>query len=713
MAFDLSTAKLEQPPTSSGFDMSTAVDEVAPVVQSEGFPRPDFEGQMDVVRNKIDAANARGDVNALAPLMFEMKSLETEAAGPRGDPLMTAFPEKARETLAARELPELLSSGILAGEDVSKVAAFSAIMGVTPNPEELAKIMSSMFDNISMAQDPGGNFLVANNKLGVTAIVNKPDLSAMDVAQGLSTAAAFFPSAKGITGLGIPALTKLAGRSAATQTGIEGAQVLSGGDFNPDDVALAGIAAPVGQIGGEKIVTPLFKGLGGSMGFLARKGKQGIDVFTKSVDDLSDNAASGLLREQMVREGLTPEKVVQLLRDSGDQAILADTNSSFNRMLKIATNEIPELEGRARTVLNIRQKGQGGRVADALRNPVFNTLDPDDAIAALNTKFKPQIDDLYAKANLKEFTLSEELTEVIAGKNSLGAAFTAAKSRLSDKAAAGDKLSKLDLIQAAKEELDGGIGLAVRNGDKGKVRDLVRLKNRLITEVDQAVPEYAQARDLFAGKVALEDAVENGTQLFKLKPREVDDLTKTMSRSEKDMFLIGAKEAILDKVDNVQVTGDAISRIFGKRGDIKRIQSLFDNLEDFNLFKKAMEAETKFVLTRRAIQGQSSTAKQSIDSSRFGSALGGVRAMAGDPAAQLEVMSSITSGLTGKKGGAVHRAAMEKVGDILLSGNMDQAKILRILRLGTPKQIEAAARNTLATDITRSGIIATNNNRDQ
>jgi hypothetical protein len=177
-----------------------------------------------------------------------------QASGGKG---FGEFPEERGETRAAQQLPELGQGGLLAGEDQAKVAALAPVLLSTTNPQEIAEILTSNIPNIGISQDPSGNLLATNNATGSQVILNKPGLSQIDILQGLGIATAFTPSAKGVSGVGVPALTKLAGRSAATQAGIESAQALAGGEFNPEDVVLAGVAAPLGQVVGEKVLGPL------------------------------------------------------------------------------------------------------------------------------------------------------------------------------------------------------------------------------------------------------------------------------------------------------------------------------------------------------------------------------------------------------------------------------------------------------------------------
>lgn len=169
------------------------------------------------------------------------------------------FPVAADQTKAAKELPEIFESGILSGEDPAQIAKFASIAGLTTNEEELASIASSLFPSIGVQQDEGGNYLLANNKTGARAIINRPGLSGTDAANLASGIAAFTPAGR------VQALGRGAAAAAGTQGIIEAGQTLAGGEFNPEDVALAGLSQPLAQVAGEKVLAPLAKAAAGKI----------------------------------------------------------------------------------------------------------------------------------------------------------------------------------------------------------------------------------------------------------------------------------------------------------------------------------------------------------------------------------------------------------------------------------------------------------------
>lgn len=206
-----------------------------------------------------------------------------QPAQPQQVPI-SEFPLQPGESRAAKELPEILDSGLLAGQDRGKLAAISPALLLTIDPVEFGNIVTDTFSEIGMQFSPGGEVILVNNKTGVRAVINQPGLSKMDVMQALGLLTAFVPVTKAVG-----AVTTLFGKaaagaaaSAATQTGIEALQASQGGEFNEGEVATAaalgaiaefaqpGIAAiagkaksltkPVAELVGETLATALQKG---------------------------------------------------------------------------------------------------------------------------------------------------------------------------------------------------------------------------------------------------------------------------------------------------------------------------------------------------------------------------------------------------------------------------------------------------------------------
>jgi hypothetical protein len=270
----------------------------------------------------------------------------------------------------------------------------------------------------------------------------------------------------------------------------------------------------------------------------------------------------------------------------------------------------------------------------------------------------------------------------------------------------GDEITHFDIINATKQEMDDQIGTAIRAGENNRARDLVRLKNMMVDEADAALPGYKAARDAFAGRMALETAADQGTLFMSLNPREVQALTNSMSESELRMFRLGAKQSILDRIESTQMTSDLAKRLFGRNGDVSKLRSLFPSDRSFQQFSDTLEREAQFSMTRRAAQGNSTTAQQMTDSSNVAATGRRIASAVNNPnplaiAAEVE---NIVSGLAAKKGTEAHAAALAKAGDILLDRGMDPQRLRAILLSGDSGRLAAMLRSSLAPTSTPSSL---------
>lgn len=490
---------------------------------------------------------------------------------------------------------------------------------------------------------------------------------------------------------------------------------LAGGALQGDVAlsAVSGAGSALGEeVGGEtgalvgSILAPI-AGQGGvsSLKRLVGMGAKGIRSLTQSLSNMSEDGAATLLAEAMVRENMGPDDVIKRMAELGPEAIPADVGNNFARLLRTAANKIPRIEGEAAQVFKARHAGQGNRILNAFDDASgVSTLSVDDEISRLNEALKPQVDQLYAQARSQALEFSPKLKAKLNGKGSLGRARKQAEKRLVDLADLGEQPGNLALIDQTKRVLDDQIGTAIRGGQKEKAMILVRLKNEMVKEADEAIPSYKEARDLFAGKRSLESAAELGESFFKLKAREMPEITKALSQSEMKMFKLGAKRAIIDRVNDANTSADLVKRMFGKNGDVQKLKSIMG--DQYDNFASSLKREADFVLTRRAAQANSTTAKQIFDEGSAREAFDTVRESISSPIGTASALGRVIGGLANKKGSEAYVKSLEHAGDILLTKGVSPERVQRLLRKGTAKQVEEALRKTLMKDLTKPQVRA-------
>lgn len=205
--------------------------------------------------------------------------------------LPAQFEQRRRQEIES--IPEIGQGGLLAGEDPVKVAAISPVLLATTDPREMANILSSTFKNIGITETPEGELMGTNNATGARSILNKPDISKLDVLQGLGIISVFSPAGA----------LRTAGQRVAGAIGTEAAlqtiQAGTGGEFDKEDVALAGLFSGAGEVVGGPVMQSLrqrkqAKELG------ARKEELGgVETAAKEAEEASKQTGIGLFEGQV------------------------------------------------------------------------------------------------------------------------------------------------------------------------------------------------------------------------------------------------------------------------------------------------------------------------------------------------------------------------------------------------------------------------------
>jgi len=539
----------------------------------------------------------------------------------------------------------------------------------------------------ALAPATQGNFMEAGLGRDVVRAAGEAVPAALATGAAIRGAAQQLPAmASGAESVGAGALRQM-GSSTATQDaiygGISGAGAAVGQELGGDAGAMAGaIAAPAVVAGGALALNKI-----------ASAGKSGIDSFFATTKNMSDDGAATMLAEAMVREGLSPDDVVKKMTSMGDEGMLADAGNNFARLLRTAANKIPRIEGVAAQQFSARQSGQAARLSGALDDGTGTPLlTVDDEIARLENTMAPQISKLYESAKDKPFSPSARLRSILEGDNSIGRAAKEAEKNLADYRAAGQQVSNMSLIDETKKVVDAQIAKAVREGDKGTSSRLLQLKKVMVEEADAAAPEYAQARSMFAGKAQLKNAAELGQDFFKVNSRELKSLTETFGESEKRMYKLGAKQAIMDRFDNINADYDLVKRTFGKNGDAEKLRTLFDDPAQYETFKGVLEREANWVLTRRAAQANSTTAKQLMDEGGAQEAFANAREALASPMGAANVLGKIMGGISKKRGSEEYVRSLELAGDILLDSGLNPESVRELLKKGSAPMIDRALR---------------------
>jgi len=390
----------------------------------------------------------------------------------------------------------------------------------------------------------------------------------------------------------------------------------------------------------------------------------------------------------------------------------ADIDDSFRQVLRAAMNVDEGISGQARRQVSGRQQGAGQRIARSL--DIISTDNLNDYMNQLESTLGPQVRALYDAAAAQPVRLSGRLRTIMQGDNSLSRARREAQSRLADRRAAGDVISHFDLIDETKRVLDDNIGTALNAGRRNEARNLIRLKNELVAEADAQLPEYAAARNLYAGKAAIEDAAKLGSTIFKIDARELRNLASSMNPQERNAYILAAKDAIIDQIDRTGMNRNQVQALFGKNGDAMKLATLFDNRQTMQQFMTALKRETDFALTRNAVIGNSTTTEQLNRIRESIAPRGGYKQAIGQAASLLtsnpasigREVAGIIDNINADKGSDLYLKGLIQAGDILLTAGMNPRQLEGILRSGSTDRLTTELRRIAEPNYSRRAAAA-------
>lgn len=426
---------------------------------------------------------------------------------------------------------------------------------------------------------------------------------AAEMAGGLLTGAAgagrLFGS-QALSGLSPVAKTALAG-------GIEGA-VYGGLSGKPGErLESAGIGGLAGAVG-----APIVSGVSNVAANLAAPVARRVRnaIVGGPASDAQQYLAAGLGREGIESLG----KITPTGRGA-EMATLADLSQAGRGMLEglVSDPDSREIRRLAKETLTARNQYQQSRLFDLV----------DEDLGTVGRTFRETIDalkqsrakkaaPLYREAGRKPLEMTPYMKAVMhpdRGVPEVTDALRQAQRQVATRRATGDEITNIDVIDEMKRVLDDDIKALYRQGKNNRARDLVVVKNKILQDVDNQIPEYKAARNVYAGDSELLEAAELGTRILKSDVDYLDDMLRTMSQSEKGMFRVGAKKAIREKMMQARQGTNAINRISSEI-NLDRMKRAFPDESSFNRFKDDLDFESRIFETERVLYNSMTALRQ-------------------------------------------------------------------------------------------------------
>jgi len=219
-----------------------------------------------------------------------------------------------------------------------------------------------------------------------------------------------------------------------------------------------------------------------------------------------------------------------------------------------------------------------------------------------------------------------------------------------------------------KQNLDDAIGRYQRSGDMGAARDATMLKRQLVSYLDEAAPTYAAARAGAAKAFGAEDALDAGAKFVSSNMPNIDarKAFAKMSEPERKLFQDGFASELANKIESLSDKRDVINSIFGSPKAREKVEIALGPAR-MKEFEVRLRLEDIMTQTRRAVQGNSTTARQLIEA---GIAGGAANTMAtGDYSPGNFALGAALGGMARQGVAKVDARVAARVGDMLASSD--------------------------------------------
>lgn len=376
-------------------------------------------------------------------------------------------------------------------------------------------------------------------------------------------------------------------------------------------------AAAVGEVG--RPVANMIRGMTNPDSEASRIIAKTMGKGTPALDDAS------ILRAQLEGQPITN------MERGGEQT---------RALVRSVANQSPEARQVLSDTVDSRFESQGDRVHNFIRKLVGQnnaTATRDQLIEQARIANKPAYNRAYAEGDKPLW--SPELERLTGSPDVLGAIHYAAKTSKSRAVSEGYggmnvgaevtpdgrlKFSNkngpltypnLQFWDYAKRVLSDRASEANRAGKMELADRIGKQASALRNELDRLVPSYRSAREGAASFFGAQDALEAG-QKFISQSVKLSDAAKAknaMSLPEQRLFAEGFADSLINRVAQTGDRRSVVNRIFGSQDARARIHIALGS-KRYNEMEAFLRAEAAMDLVRPALQGNSTTVRQLLES---------------------------------------------------------------------------------------------------
>lgn len=418
-------------------------------------------------------------------------------------------------------------------------------------------------------------------------------------------------------------VTGAGGKTALGRTAALSANgALQGAGFNAltgrDPMAGAGVGAAFG---------PLAYGAGKVAGAV---GSKVADAFRSP-----ESAARGQILNAIGADRMTPEQVVQNMRDMGSPATAADAGGQ-NLMRKADSAIVaggPAAE-EARVAMAQRAEERIARLTSGVTDATGQNKDVYGTIDALMKQRSADAGPLYEKLgsiqpNQEQLAPLMTYIESPRGQAAMqdgikilqdealkdGQTFDPAMFGLVTKPDGTLSIqpgaNSFPLLQAVKEGLDDMVEGGSRSLGGKALRALTGVRNSYRDQLTKTFPDYKAALDAWAGPSSAMDAVNLGRKALSADPEVTEKTVSGLTDSQKEFFLQGVTRGILDKMETNP--NRTVGQILNNRVLQAKIKAAFPSADAFNGFMQRLKTEAEMMKREQLFNRGSPTASRQVD----------------------------------------------------------------------------------------------------
>ncbi|PCI53882.1 MAG: hypothetical protein COB36_11630 [Alphaproteobacteria bacterium] len=342
----------------------------------------------------------------------------------------------------------------------------------------------------------------------------------------------------------------------------------------------------------------------------------------KPQDKLS-RAESILLKEVQRQNNVDKQGALALIANTSDD----DAALAFQKLnLQELAEGTSTLGGRSRQIfedaVRKQQAGQQQRISTGVKN-IIGAKDFSSLKNKIGEKLAAEGSELYTAAFSQDFKVTGKLANLMT-RPSMQKALVKANKFAADE---GTSLAgnELQFFHHAKGALDDMIGASLKNNTSTQTKSLMSLKTELLKEMD-TIPQYAQARKLWAGQKANENALEFGRKALSQRQEDVAQAVAGFSEGERQHMLAGLLQGVDDRLRKSASTHNATVKFNAEevRGVFRAVLSE----KQANKITALLERESALTATGRRVRADlgSATAPKQVAAARVASqSRGGVR----------------------------------------------------------------------------------------